>query len=94
MLTVMALGMRLGPYVEYYHAAGGRRRHQRSRKTTLSRQDNRLNRVFKKAWTIWEPPGFSDFLDMEWSVHLKAFGLHSECERESSFSRLYLLRKA
>jgi ubiquinone/menaquinone biosynthesis C-methylase UbiE len=60
----------------------------------FARQDNRLNRVFMKGWTLIEPPCFADFLDLDWRVHLKAYGLCLESEHEFSFSKLSLLRKA
>jgi ubiquinone/menaquinone biosynthesis C-methylase UbiE len=60
----------------------------------FARQSSRLNQVFLKGWAIIEPPCFADFLDMDWRVHLKAYGLCFESEKEFSFSKLYILRKA
>jgi len=60
----------------------------------FARQDSRLNRVFLKVWGLIEPPGFTDYLDLDWRTHLTPYGLCFESEREYSFSKLYLLRKA
>jgi ubiquinone/menaquinone biosynthesis C-methylase UbiE len=60
----------------------------------FARQDDRLNRVFMKGWAVIEPPCFADFLGLDWRLHLNARGLCFESEREFSFSKLYLLRKA
>jgi ubiquinone/menaquinone biosynthesis C-methylase UbiE len=60
----------------------------------FARQSSRLNQVFMKVWAIIEPPCFADFLSIDWRVYLKAYGLCFERERELSFSKLYILRKA
>ncbi|MCX5975871.1 MAG: class I SAM-dependent methyltransferase [Coprothermobacterota bacterium] len=59
----------------------------------FARQRNRRNRVFLRVWTLLEPRCFSEFLGIDWSVHLKAYGLFLEGEREFSFSTLYQWRK-
>jgi ubiquinone/menaquinone biosynthesis C-methylase UbiE len=59
----------------------------------FARQDDRLNRIFIKAWALFEPAGFSAFLGLDWQTHLKPYGLRFESEREYSFSKLYVLRK-
>jgi ubiquinone/menaquinone biosynthesis C-methylase UbiE len=60
----------------------------------FARQRNRGNQVFMKVWAIIEPRCFADFLSMDWHMSLKAYGLYFEKEREFSFSKLYVLRKA
>jgi ubiquinone/menaquinone biosynthesis C-methylase UbiE len=60
----------------------------------FARQDNRFNRIFLKGWALIEPPCFAGFLGMDWHTHLEAYNLRFESEREFSFSKLYLLRKA
>ena len=60
----------------------------------FARQENFLNRIFTKVWTAIEPPCFTDFLDIDWRKHLKAHNLFFESEKEYSFSKLYVLRKA
>ncbi len=57
-------------------------------------QDDRATRIFLKLWALVEPPCFAGFLAMDWHRHLTAYGLRLEDEREYSFSKLYLLRKA
>jgi ubiquinone/menaquinone biosynthesis C-methylase UbiE len=59
----------------------------------FARQDNRINQVFMKVWTVIEPRCFSAFLDIDWHVQLNTYGLHYESEKEFSFSKLYILRK-
>jgi demethylmenaquinone methyltransferase/2-methoxy-6-polyprenyl-1,4-benzoquinol methylase len=60
----------------------------------FARQENRPNQVFMKIWTLIEPSGFSAFLDIDWQRQLNNYGLHFESEKEFSFSKLYVLRKA
>lgn len=60
----------------------------------FARQRNRRNRIFMRVWTLLEPPCFIEFLGIDWSVHLKAYGLSLESEREFSFSKVWRLRKA
>jgi ubiquinone/menaquinone biosynthesis C-methylase UbiE len=60
----------------------------------FARQDNRLNRVFLKGWTLIEPAVFADFLAIDWRVHLKPYGLDYDWERAFLFSKLYRFRKA
>jgi ubiquinone/menaquinone biosynthesis C-methylase UbiE len=60
----------------------------------FARQGSRLNRVFLKLWTLIEPPCFADFLGLDWHTHLEGYGLCFKSEREFSFSKLILLRKA
>jgi ubiquinone/menaquinone biosynthesis C-methylase UbiE len=60
----------------------------------FSRQNNRSNQAFMKFWTLIEPPCFSAFLDIDWREQFDAYGLSYESEKEFSFSKLYVLRKA
>jgi demethylmenaquinone methyltransferase / 2-methoxy-6-polyprenyl-1,4-benzoquinol methylase len=60
----------------------------------FARQDNRPNQIFMKVWTLIEPSCFSAFLDIDWQRQLNNYGLHFESEKEFSFSKLYVLRKA
>jgi demethylmenaquinone methyltransferase/2-methoxy-6-polyprenyl-1,4-benzoquinol methylase len=60
----------------------------------FARQSNRSNQAFMKVWTRIEPPCFSAFLDIDWRKHFDAYGLRYESEKEFSFSKLYVLRKA
>lgn len=58
----------------------------------FARQENALNRVFIKVWTIIEPPCFVDFLAIDWRLQLASYGLYFESEKEFTFSKLYVLR--
>jgi ubiquinone/menaquinone biosynthesis C-methylase UbiE len=60
----------------------------------FARQDNWLNSVFLKGWTLIEPAVFADFLEIDWRVHLKPYGLEFDWERAFSFSKLYRFHKA
>lgn len=60
----------------------------------FARQSNRKNQIFMKIWTRIEPPCFSDFLDVDWQSQLNPYDLQFESEKEYSFSKLYVLRKA
>jgi ubiquinone/menaquinone biosynthesis C-methylase UbiE len=60
----------------------------------FARQNNRSNQVFMKVWTLIEPACFRAFLELDWQRHLKTYGLDFESEKEYSFSKLYILRKA
>lgn len=60
----------------------------------FARQENVLNRAFIKIWTVIEPPCFTEFLAMDWRIQLASYGLCFESEKEFSFSKLYVLRKA
>jgi ubiquinone/menaquinone biosynthesis C-methylase UbiE len=60
----------------------------------FARQDGIRNRVFMKAWAIIEPPCFAEFLSMDWRADSTGFGLRLESEKEFSFSKVYVLRKA
>ncbi len=60
----------------------------------FAHQNNYSNQVFLKVWTRIEPPCFSAFLDMDWGSELNVYGLQFESEKEYSFSKLYILRKA
>jgi len=60
----------------------------------FARQDNRSNQAFMKVWTLIEPPCFSAFLELDWHKLFDAYGLRYESEKEFSFSKLYVLRKA
>jgi len=59
----------------------------------FARQRNRRNRAFLRVWTLLEPSCFSEFLGIDWSVHLKVYGLSLESDREFSFSKVWRLRK-
>jgi ubiquinone/menaquinone biosynthesis C-methylase UbiE len=59
----------------------------------FARQNNWQNRVFMKAWTIIEPPCFTEYLSTNWREHLQKFGLIYKSEQEYSFSNLYILQK-
>jgi demethylmenaquinone methyltransferase/2-methoxy-6-polyprenyl-1,4-benzoquinol methylase len=60
----------------------------------FARQENRQNQVFMKIWTLIEPSCFSAFLDIDWQRQINNYGLRFESEKEFSFSKLYVLRKA
>lgn len=60
----------------------------------FARQDNPANARFMKIWTMIEPPCFPAFLELDWRTHLNQYGLSFESEKEFSFSKLYVLRKA
>jgi ubiquinone/menaquinone biosynthesis C-methylase UbiE len=59
----------------------------------FARQDNRLNQFFISIWGRFEPPGFNNFLDLDWHTELNDYGLRYEKEKDYSFSRLNLMRK-
>jgi ubiquinone/menaquinone biosynthesis C-methylase UbiE len=59
----------------------------------FARQDNRLNQFFISLWGRFEPPGFNNFLDLDWHTDFNEYGLRYEKEKDYSFSRLNLLRK-
>lgn len=58
------------------------------------RQGSRRSRVFIKVLTRIESPCFAAFLETNWREHLNAYGFNFESEKEFSFSKLYILRKA
>jgi ubiquinone/menaquinone biosynthesis C-methylase UbiE len=60
----------------------------------FARQNNHSNQAFMKVWKLIEPPCFSTFLDIDWHKYLDPYGLRYESEKEFSFSKLYVLRKA
>lgn len=60
----------------------------------FARQDDWRNRLFLNVWTLIEPACFAGFLAINWRTHLEKYGLRYESEKEYSFSRLYVWRKA
>lgn len=60
----------------------------------FARQNDWRNRLFLNIWAITEPSCFAGFLALDWRSHLKKYGLRYQSEKEYSFSRLYVWRKA
>lgn len=60
----------------------------------FARQNDWRNRLFLTVWALTEPTCFTGFLAINWRTHLEKYGLRYESEKEYSFSRLYVWRKA
>jgi ubiquinone/menaquinone biosynthesis C-methylase UbiE len=59
----------------------------------FSRQKDWRNRLFIWIWTVFEPKGFSDYLDIDWRTALNVYQLRFIEKKDFSFSSFYTFEK-